>query len=185
MVTGWSAVALLAAAPAAVGPEPVTVAAVTAPIPGSEKIGKRKAGFACLPAGNVQWRDVAATSDEMVAAAEEGLAKAGILIVPPEARDEAPKRGLRITATIKSFTADLCAKRWVMGRSGKFRGSGSATIAWRAVGTDAKKPLAEAELTEAFAIVIDGLPHPVAADAVKQSAARFGAVVLGKERLAQ
>lgn len=136
-----TASALLAQAAPSVdrGDEPLTVGTFRTELVGDDKVGRRRAGLICAPAGALRWREVEAVGAKASAAAARAIRDAGVTIDAPDADDwldhRAPSTGYRLVGDVVGLDATVCAPAYKIIRSldhgRRLKGEGRMRIEWR------------------------------------------------------
>jgi hypothetical protein len=114
-----------------------SVAKIDFEIDRNRKVGRKKAGLACLPAGGLRWRDVSQPKDsDLISAVSTALIKTGQDVAMPidDVFRLAPiKTPYLIAGIIKDVSLNVCMPKWgVFGTGNKdwLKGAGALTVEW-------------------------------------------------------
>lgn len=122
----------------------LSVAPLRSEIAGDAKVGSRRSGALCVPAGKVQWRDVSPDARDTAAAVARVLARRAEVFVPgPEVLDEgAPPGRYRIVPTVTAAALKACLPEWGIAKWGdkdrRIKASGTVTVQWRVFDTQSR-----------------------------------------------
>lgn len=109
------------------GVQPRYHLSVQLPLAPGTKVGSRRAGLACLPAGSVNVADFLIGPEELLNGLQRELARNGlpvdISVAPPR---ELPQLVVRLDA----ITAKLCASSWGLGDTSRVKGTVAFTFVW-------------------------------------------------------
>lgn len=97
------------------------------PLTPGKKVGSRRAGLACLPAGSVSVGDFLVGPEELLDGLQRELARNGLLVdvsvAPPPALP-------RLVVRLDAIKAKLCASSWGLGDMSRVKGTVTFTFAW-------------------------------------------------------
>ena len=101
-----------------------------------DRIGLRRSGLICAPAGKLTWRDVGADGEHLAAFTSKRLRTTGLSIAVADADrfdGDAPRSRMRIVATLDRVAMTACVpwRGLKLISSGAVRGGGRLVVTWR------------------------------------------------------
>lgn len=151
------ALALAVAVAAAPPPAQRGVYSVRFALPGGARIGNKRSGALCLPAGSWRMGDFRQDESGFARAIEAALRAAGRPVrrsSDPEFGVQAPTTEWRLSAEVTALVLNSCTAwgptRRMIGDSGRLRGAGTITVRWRLYATAARAVVREGETTARF-----------------------------------
>lgn len=123
----------------------------------TDKIGRRRSGLICAPAGGLQWSEVDPGRERLVEAARGALRQEGVDVFVPNDldREDGVIRGRqRIYGTVLALRLDACSPQWgwtrVLGRGRTWKGSGALRVKWRVYDAVSRAQVAVLETCNTF-----------------------------------
>lgn len=109
------------------GPQPRYHLTAQMPLAPGKKVGSRRAGLACLPAGSVNVADFLVGPEELLDGLQRELARNGlpvdISVAPPPALPQ-------LVVRLDAIKAKLCASSWGLGDMSRVKGTVAFTFVW-------------------------------------------------------
>lgn len=130
------------------------VFAVDASFGARDKIGAKRAGLLCVPAGPLRWRDVDDGGiSHLSAMLGAALNRAGLHALSRD-RDVfetgGPDADYRLVVTIKGIDASVCAPHWGLGGKRAYDGRGRITLRWQVYSRATRAIVDDWEVQSAF-----------------------------------
>lgn len=134
------------------------VAGVTVDLAKGQKIGRRRAGYVCLPHGSVVWgRDVAPASDRLVEAVARGLGNGGLPIPSADAQmlGGPAETAYLVGAVVRKAEFSTCLPHYGpgfgIGDRSSVKGWASLEVEWKVYSKQARS-IVRTHVTQARAI---------------------------------
>lgn len=134
------------------------VAPVRSAVANDERIGARRTGQLCLPAGSTRWSDVSLDPVGVAEAVASALTDRGLRALTNDDLAGEPLPGgsarQRLTITVTFAHIDTCVPQHglvrLVGGRGKLKASGSLKVRWRVVDVTSGQPPREREIEQAL-----------------------------------
>ncbi len=145
-------------APVSLHGEAFAVGALRTELTADDKVGRKKAGLICAPAGALRWRDVEPSGSKVAAAVARAVRDAGVAMDAPDADDwlgyRAPMTGYRLIGDVLGVDASACVPAYGLARKvdhgQRLKGEGRMRVEWRIYRLADRKEIARTETCAAF-----------------------------------
>ena len=144
--------------PATLASEVFSVGALRTELTADDKVGHKRAGLICAPAGVLRWREVEPPGTRARAAVARAVRDAGVAIDAPDADDwldyRAPGTGYRLIGDVVGMEANACVPAYGLARKvdhgQRLKGEGRMRVEWRIYRLADRKLVARTETCAAF-----------------------------------
>ena len=158
ILTTATSAAAQTAPPATVRGETLSVGALRTVLSAEDKVGHKRAGLICAPAGTLRWRDVEPSGAKAAAAIARAVRDAGVAMDAPEADDwlgyRAPSTGYRLIGAVVGMDASACVPAYGLARKvdhgQRLKGDGRMRVEWRIYRLADRKEVARTQTCAAF-----------------------------------
>lgn len=158
------------------------VTSVSFDIAAGDRVGVRRSGSFCLPAGTIGWRDAKPDMNDARETIASASRDAGVAVRAPDNPFGQGASGVdrAIVVRVKAVHLSACVPPGGLGRllnrSRVVRGSGQIAVAWRVFGREQDAPMVEAVTCTAFTYRGDpGTLAEMTLEGLRLAATRFAA----------